>query len=232
MTILEIQTLLARLGYRPGPLDGAWGRQSASAIREFQKDNGLDPDGVIGPRTHQALLVADGKTSIKDDPPLVWYAEAARQFGTKELPGAASSRTILNWATARGIPYKSDDIPWCGLFVAHCVGSTLANEPLPGQPLRARAWDRFGIPSAPTKGSVLVFWRKSQQSGLGHVGFYAGEDGSAFCVLGGNQSDKVSLAWIAKDRLVSARWPASVPPRPAKAIKLARGSAELSIQDA
>jgi hypothetical protein len=56
----------------------------------------------------------------------------------------------------------------------------------------------------------MVFWRKSKQSGLGHVGFYAGEDNDAFRILGGNQSDSVSLAWVAKERLVASRWPATV----------------------
>lgn len=58
----------------------------------------------------------------------------------------------------------------------------------------------------------MVFWRNSPQSGLGHVGFYAGEDKSAYRILGGNQSDEVSLAWVSKDRFVGARWPATVPP--------------------
>jgi len=68
----------------------------------------------------------------------------------------------------------------------------------------------------------MVFWRKSKQSGLGHVGFYAGEDATAYRILGGNQSDSVSLAWVGKDRLVGARWPASVPAPVAKAVRVAR----------
>ena len=68
----------------------------------------------------------------------------------------------------------------------------------------------------------MVFWRKSPTSGLGHVGFYAGEDKSAYRILGGNQSNSVSLAWVLKDRLVSARWPATVPAAVARPIKVAR----------
>ena len=232
MSILKIQTILASLGYLPGPLDGIWGRQTASAVRAFQKDNNLEVDGVVGPQTMGALAATQGQASDSGDPPLVWYAEASRQYGTKEVPGPASNRVITHWADQRGITYQSDDIPWCGLFVAHCIGSTLDREPLPGAPLRARAWERFGIATRPTKGAVLVFWRRSLQSGLGHVGFYAGEDNDAFCVLGGNQSDSVSLAWIARDRLLTARWPATFAPPVPKAIKLARGNAELSIQEA
>lgn len=76
--------------------------------------------------------------------------------------------------------------------------------------LSARAWGSFGIKTKPTPGAVMVFWRQSPDSGLGHVGFYAGEDDKAYRIVGGNLSDSVSLAWIAKDRLVDARWPSSV----------------------
>jgi hypothetical protein len=47
---------------------------------------------------------------------------------------------------------------------------------VPGNPLGARQWEKFGNPAAPRLGVVMVFWRKSQTSGLGHVGFYTGED--------------------------------------------------------
>lgn len=231
MTILEVQQILAQLGFRPGPVDGVWGRMTAAAVRAFQESYGLEPDGIVGPVTSQALAeAADGPQASSF--PLVWYEEAARQFGTREVPGPASNHTILDWAKGQGIPYRSDDIPWCGLFVAHCIGSTLAPEPIPGAPLRARAWERFGIACPPCKGAVLVFWRKSLQSGLGHVGFYAGENKTAFRVLGGNQSNEVSLAWIAKDRLLASRWPSMVPPVFGQPIKVAQNDIDLSVNEA
>jgi hypothetical protein len=68
----------------------------------------------------------------------------------------------------------------------------------------------------------MVFWRESRTSGLGHVGFYAGEDNDAYRIVGGNQSDSVSVAWIAKGRFVDARWPGTVPPLPAGPVRVAR----------
>jgi cell wall-associated NlpC family hydrolase len=50
-------------------------------------------------------------------------------------------------------------------------------------------------------GDVLVFKRQ----GGGHVGLYVGEDKDAYHVLGGNQSDSVSITRILKDRLHAAR---------------------------
>ena len=53
-------------------------------------------------------------------------------------------------------------------------------------------------------GDVLVFARPK---GGGHVGLYVGEDETAFHVLGGNQSDAVSITRIAKTRCIAIRRP-------------------------
>ena len=222
MKIIDIQQALARLGFKPGPLDGVWGRQTGAALRAFQTSKGLDPDGTLGPLTLAALIPGKPPANDLADPALLWFKEATRLIGTRETPGTGSNPVILDWAGDLGIPYKGDDIPWCGLFVAHCIASTLDREPTPSNVLGARAWQSFGIRTAPTPGAVMVFWRQSPQSGKGHVGFYAGEDATAYRILGGNQSDSVSLAWVAKDRLVTARWPATVTPPIPRAITVAR----------
>ncbi len=219
MTIIEIQQRLSQLGYRPGPLDGVWGRQTVAALRAFQTKAGVEPDGIVGPLTLAALAPGASAGAGLDQENLVWFKEARRLIGTRETPGAGSNPEILDWASDQGIPYRGDDIPWCGLFVGHCVSSTLDRESTPTNVLGARAWQSFGIKTQPTPGAVMVFWRKTPQSGLGHVGFYAGEDRDAYRILGGNQSDSVSLAWVGKDRLVAARWPSTVPapiPTPVK----------------
>jgi len=40
-----------RIGYNPGVVDGVFGQQTLEAVREFQLDNGLLPDGIVGPAT-------------------------------------------------------------------------------------------------------------------------------------------------------------------------------------
>jgi hypothetical protein len=89
----------------------------------------------------------------------------------------------------------------------------LPDEPLLGalgtNPYWARNWLLFGQLVQPITGSVLVFERGSG----GHVGFAVGQDDTHFYVIGGNQSDAVTVARIAKSRLLGARWPTTVPLR-------------------
>ncbi|MFC5477771.1 TIGR02594 family protein [Massilia suwonensis] len=207
-SVIQIQKALFSQGYDPGEIDGVWGRRTIAAVRAFQKNFGLTVDGVVGPATQKKLFRAsDGTYNIS--PVLPWFEEARRLSGTKEILGPRNNPEILDWASDLDIYYPGDDVPWCGLFTAHCIGATLPDEVLPKDPLTARAWERFGDPTEPRFGAIMVFWRGSITSGKGHVGFYAGEDTKAFRILGGNQSDRVSVAWISRERFIRARWPRS-----------------------
>lgn len=212
MTILDIQKALAAKGFDPGALDGVWGRRTAAAVRAFQASKGLLVDGVVGPITAKTLS-PDSKPPKDnlDDPAVVWLQEARRLMGVREKLGPGSNPAILDWADKLGIDYPSDDIAWCGLFVGHCIGATLTTEPLPNNPLGARNWNRFGGLCTPCPGAVMVFWRGTPDGWQGHVALYVGEDTKAYHVLGGNQSDSVCITRIARDRLLGARWPATVP---------------------
>ena len=52
-----VQTILYKLGYNLGSygIDGDFGRATEAAVKEFQRDHGLNADGVVGPLTYEAL---------------------------------------------------------------------------------------------------------------------------------------------------------------------------------
>jgi uncharacterized protein (TIGR02594 family) len=159
-----------------------------------------------------------------------WLVEAERLRGVSEVPGPDSNPTIMDWAGAQGgwveRFYKGDDVPWCGLFVAHCL--LRAGIGGPKNPLAALAWADWGRPlGTAAAGAVLVFRRP----GGGHVGFCVGEDRDALHVLGGNQSDAVSVVRIARDRLVAIRWPEGVH-APRHASSQAEFTGPLSVDEA
>jgi len=58
----QIQKALKHAGFYKGAIDGKVGPRTKSAIREFQKANGLTADGSVGDKTWQAL-----KTYLKDE---------------------------------------------------------------------------------------------------------------------------------------------------------------------
>lgn len=168
---------------------------------------------------------------IDDLRPLPRMLEEARKlYGTFEVAGPADNPVLLVWAKETGLAkaYNDDTIPWCGLFMA--VVAKRAGKPVVEGPLWARNWATFGKPADRAQlGDVLVF-RRAQ--GSGHVGLYVGEDYGAFHVLGGNQSDGVTITRIARDRCIAIRRPAyRKAPASAKPVQLAANGV-LSVNEA
>lgn len=53
--ISEIQICLKNAGYYDGAIDGVKGSKTRQAIKEFQRANNLNDDGIVGPRTWTLL---------------------------------------------------------------------------------------------------------------------------------------------------------------------------------
>lgn len=51
----NLQSRLNALGYNCGAVDGIFGNRTRDAVRAFQRDAGLDDDGIVGPKTLAAL---------------------------------------------------------------------------------------------------------------------------------------------------------------------------------
>jgi peptidoglycan hydrolase-like protein with peptidoglycan-binding domain len=51
----EVQAALKGAGYYNGPIDGKIGKKSQQAIADFQRDNGLKSDGIVGRKTWAEL---------------------------------------------------------------------------------------------------------------------------------------------------------------------------------
>jgi uncharacterized protein (TIGR02594 family) len=224
MNVAEIQRALLARGYDLGPMgaDNALGRLTIAAVTAFQKAEKLPIlyPGTIGPKTLAALGLS---TTVPAAP--AWIAEARRYLGLHERKNAAQLDKALR--------LDASEIPWCGAFVGMVVAATQPNEVLPVNPLGARNWLKFGSEiKEPQVGAVAVFWRGTKSGWSGHVGFVVGHDKTHLHILGGNQSDSVSVARIAKDRLLGYRWPKTAPDVPTGKLALSTINASVTTNEA
>lgn len=54
--IAEVQRILQMLGYYRGSITGEYDSATEQAVMDFQRDFGLTPDGVVGPKTYEVLF--------------------------------------------------------------------------------------------------------------------------------------------------------------------------------
>lgn len=207
---------LQYLGYYHLKIDGKEGPGIRNAVTQFKAAVGLYPRPKIGPLTLTAIFSPEAPHKPKPAPITgepEWLTEARSLIGTKEVRGKGDNPIIMDWAEQLDQWYPGDDVPWCGLFVAHCMAHGAPDEPQKFNRLGARAWRAFGVKVEPCVGAIGVFWRTHKTKSVnGHVAFIIGKgtdaDGDYFIIVGGNQSDNVTITKIDADRLLECRAPA------------------------
>ncbi|MDA9008427.1 peptidoglycan-binding protein [Alphaproteobacteria bacterium] len=63
-SVRELQRLLTKEGYKPGPVDGVMGNKTRNAIREFQRDNDLP---ITGQANEDVMLELTGGTTSESE---------------------------------------------------------------------------------------------------------------------------------------------------------------------
>ncbi len=147
---------------------------------------------------------------------LNWVHIARGYVGTKEVKGDKHNPIVLElWASAfkaknQAVPavFKNDETAWCGGFVAGVMAKANLAHHIPDGFAMARSWLKAGTKlNNPAYGCVVVFWRGNLKGASGHVGFCVGRDRKGnLMILGGNQSDKVSIIPFDKERVLGYRW--------------------------
>ena len=67
--VIRLQQRLIDLGYLEGPADGDFGKATRNAVRLFQKNAGLDVDGLAGKDTQTLLFSEDAPHAPEPKPP-------------------------------------------------------------------------------------------------------------------------------------------------------------------
>ena len=96
LRVREVQRMLRRHDYRPGPVDGLFGPRTERAVLRFQRAEALTRDGIVGRRTLRRLHVRAGGQRSRTSSPKVGarspdrptVAPAAPADRTAPAPGA------------------------------------------------------------------------------------------------------------------------------------------------
>jgi uncharacterized protein (TIGR02594 family) len=140
------------------------------------------------------------------------FQVAQTWVGTKELPGNENCPAILAMIDSCDHAGKiSDEIAWCSAFINFiCKQLRLPRS----KSLAAKSWLNVGFPVSihdAQPDSDIVIFNRTANPALGHVGFFAGIDphkdeaNQTLVILGGNQSNSVSLQHYPIDQVAGVR---------------------------
>lgn len=98
--VRDIQKKLSDLGYDVGGVDGIYGQKTETAVKQFQRDAGIDVDGIVGTQTLGALAAAKStgaprKTTYSGGAPKAQpVGNAQAPSGSQQIPAqtAVSSK--------------------------------------------------------------------------------------------------------------------------------------------
>lgn len=104
--VLQIQKRLHSLRYWVGPKDGVYGTLTEQAVLAFQGVEGLDRDGIIGPKTRRALEDASTPDPRSDSGDLVEINEIAQVI---YIVRDGAVRWTFHTSTGTEEPYQHPD---------------------------------------------------------------------------------------------------------------------------
>lgn len=139
-----------------------------------------------------------------------WLTIARKDLGVTEMKGSRHHPRVVEMFKEAGFSgIKDDETPWC----AAAIGSWLRRANLkPSNSLAARSYDTWGERlEAPALGAIGVKRRTGAPAWQGHVGFVVAANATTVWMIGGNQSDRVSIAPFSRWQFTAFRWPAGEP---------------------
>ena len=107
--VKQIQTKLKRWGYYNGSVDGIFGSKTLSAVKAFQKKNGLTVDGIAGTKTLNAMGItssgnSSGTTSNSSNVNLLAHLIYGEARGEPYIGQVAVGAVIMNRVKSSSFP--------------------------------------------------------------------------------------------------------------------------------
>lgn len=146
--VSQIQTKLKNWGYYDGSVDGIYGSRTVSAVKYFQRKNGLVIDGIAGPATLAKMGISSASSGQSNDVNLLARLISAEARGEPYVGQVAVGAVVLNRIdhpsfpnTLSGVIYQN------GAFT--CVKDGQFNQPIIDSAYKAardaiNGWDPAG----------------------------------------------------------------------------------------
>ena len=192
-SIKDIQKRLKELGYYTYRKNTSYyGAITESAVIEFQQQNGLEADGVVGKRTKKLLFsdraskYSKKKTKKSSKSSRKQSVGASKQSGK----GKTKSERVLNLAKSlEGKKYRTGgngpNTFDCSGYVAYILKANGVSTPRTSSEMsKYSAWDKIESRSDLKKGDLVFFASPGKTSGVGHVGIYLGGSRFIHCSSG------------------------------------------------
>jgi len=143
-----------------------------------------------------------------------WLERAKSDLTLHEIPGPAAASRIKQMFFTVGHPeVTSDEVSWC----AAATGTWLREAGYPtSEPLHLNltgaSYEKYGRSSAAKKGAIVIstYTRLGRKDWRRHVGIMLTDPrpgAKSYKVIGGNQSDEVSVINIPIKKVTAIRWP-------------------------
>lgn len=135
-----------------------------------------------------------------------WLAAAWAELGVREIKGSKHDARVMAYYRESGhTEIGNDEVPWCAAF----TGAMLKRGGCAGTgSLMARSYLTWGVPLDGARLGAVAVLSRGADPALGHVGFVVGAAKGKIYLLGGNQSDSVSVAAFDAKKVLGLRWPA------------------------
>ena len=157
-TVSQIQTALKKQGFYTGAVDGNYGSATESAVKAFQQDRGLTPDGKAGAWTLKALGIKDSGSSAQSadngDVALLARLISAEARGEPYSGQVAVGAVVLNRVEHPAFPNSVAGVVYQpGAFT--CITDGQFNEPVAESAYRAARDAMNGVD--PCGGAIYYF---------------------------------------------------------------------------
>ncbi|ALA53201.1 peptidoglycan-binding protein [Shouchella clausii] len=166
--VTDLQNQLRSLGYFNQNATGYYGEVTRSAVREFQKNNGLSADGIAGPQTFAKLSNSPAPVNKNQT------VNNNQPAQTNQNASGLVSGLISSAQSAIGVPYAWGGTSMSGFDCSGFIQYIFRQNGVSVPRTASEQWNKGTSVSSPSVGDVVFF--ETYKAGPSHNGIYIGDN--------------------------------------------------------